>query len=79
METFELIGYSYANFAGCRIDRKSKSRTCQFQGGRLVSLFSKKKIYVATSTDEAEYIVAGSEINLEDAIEDPKGLGHPKR
>ena len=34
---FELIGYSDADFAGCKIDRKSTSGTCQFLGDRLVS------------------------------------------
>ena len=39
---FDLIGYSDANYAGCRIDRKSTTRTCQFLGNKLVSWFSKK-------------------------------------
>ncbi|KAL8124233.1 hypothetical protein AgCh_012028 [Apium graveolens] len=34
---FKLIGYSDADFAGCKIDRKSTSGSCQFLGGRLVS------------------------------------------
>ena len=38
----DLIGYSNADFAGCKIDRKSTSGTYQFLGGRLVSWFSKK-------------------------------------
>jgi hypothetical protein len=29
---FELIGYSDADYTGCKIDRKSTSRTCQFLG-----------------------------------------------
>ena len=33
---FKLIGYSDADFAGCKIDRKSTSGSCQFLGGRLV-------------------------------------------
>jgi hypothetical protein len=28
--TFDLIGYSDADYAGCKIDRKSTSGTCQF-------------------------------------------------
>jgi hypothetical protein len=28
--TFDLIGYSDADFVGCKIDRKSTSGTCQF-------------------------------------------------
>ena len=57
---FELIGYSDADYAGCKIDRKSTSGTCQFLGNRLVSWFSKKQNSVSTSTAEAEYIAAGS-------------------
>lgn len=58
--SFELIGYSDADFAGCKIDRKNTFETCQFLGGRLVLLFSKKQNSIATSTAEAEYIAAGS-------------------
>ena len=57
---FELIGYSDADFAGCKIDRKSTTGTCQFLGNKLVSWFSKKQNSVSTSTAEAEYIAAGS-------------------
>jgi hypothetical protein len=35
--TFDLIGYSNADWAGCKIDRKSTSGTCQFLGRSLVS------------------------------------------
>ena len=57
--TFDLIGYSDADWAGCRIDRKSTSGTCQFLGRSLVSWASKKQNLVALSTAEAEYIAAG--------------------
>ncbi|KAL8147589.1 hypothetical protein AgCh_005055 [Apium graveolens] len=57
---FKLIGYSDADFAGCKIDRKSTSGSCQFLGGRLVSWFSKKQKSIYTSTVKAEYIAAGS-------------------
>ena len=57
---FELIGYSDADYAGCKIDRKSTTGTCQFLGDKLVSWFSKKQNSVSTSTAEAEYIAAGS-------------------
>jgi hypothetical protein len=57
--TFELIGYSDADYAGCKIDRKSTSGTCQFLGRSLVSWASKKQNSVALSTAEVEYIVAG--------------------
>jgi hypothetical protein len=34
---FDLINYSDADFAGCKVDRKSTSGTCQFIGRFLVS------------------------------------------
>jgi hypothetical protein len=40
--TFDLIGYSIADWTGCKIDRKSTSGTCQFLGRSLVSWASKK-------------------------------------
>jgi hypothetical protein len=30
--TFDLIGYSDSDYAGCKVDRKSTSGTCQFLG-----------------------------------------------
>jgi hypothetical protein len=57
--TFDLIGYSDADWAGCKIDRKSTSGTCQLLGRSLVSWASKKQNSVALSTAEAEYIATG--------------------
>jgi hypothetical protein len=57
--TFDLIGYSDADYGGCKIDRKSTSGACQFLGRSLVSWASKKQNSVALSTDEAEYVAAG--------------------
>jgi hypothetical protein len=57
--TFDLIGYSDADYARCKIDRKSTSETCQFLGRSIVSYDSKKQNSVALSTAEAEYIAAG--------------------
>jgi hypothetical protein len=57
--TFDLIGYFDADWAGCKIDRKSTSGTCQFLGRSLVSWASKKQNSVALSTAEVEYIIAG--------------------
>jgi hypothetical protein len=57
--TFDLIGYSDADYAGCKIDRKSTSGTCQFLGRSLVSWASKKQNSVALSTVDAEYIAVG--------------------
>jgi hypothetical protein len=57
--TFDLIGYSDSDYAGCKVDRKSTSGTCQFLGRSLVSWSSKKQTPVALSTAEAEYVAAG--------------------
>jgi hypothetical protein len=56
--TFDLIGYSDTDYAGCKIDRKSTSGTCQFLGRSLVSWTSKKQNFVALSIAKAEYIAA---------------------
>ncbi|XP_073119945.1 uncharacterized protein [Henckelia pumila] len=58
--SFNLVGYSNADYAGCKLDRKSTSGSCQFLGDRLISWFSKKQTSIATSTTEAEYLAAGS-------------------
>jgi hypothetical protein len=57
---FELLGYSDADYAGCKVNRKSTSGICQFLGRSLVSYFSKKQNSVALSTVEAEFITVGS-------------------
>ena len=58
--TFDLLGYSDSDYAGCKVDRKSTSGTCQLLGRSLVSWSSKKQNSVALSTAEAEYVAAGS-------------------
>jgi hypothetical protein len=57
---FELVGYFDSDYAGCKVERKSTSGTCQLLGRSLVSWSSKKQNSVALSTAEAEYISAGS-------------------
>jgi hypothetical protein len=57
---FELIGYSDSDYAGCKVERRSTSDTCQLLGRSLVSWLSKKQNSVALSTTKAEYIAAGS-------------------
>ena len=57
---FDLVSYTGSDFAGCRIDRKSTSGSCHFLGRRLVLWYRKEQHSVSTSTDEAEYIAAGS-------------------
>ncbi|WVZ80464.1 LOW QUALITY PROTEIN: hypothetical protein U9M48_027935 [Paspalum notatum var. saurae] len=55
--SLSLRGFSDADHAGCRIDRKSTSGTCQVLGTSLVSWSSRN---VALFTTEAEYIAAAS-------------------
>ncbi|PKU71110.1 putative mitochondrial protein [Dendrobium catenatum] len=54
--SFEIIGFSDSDFAGCKVDRKSTSGTCQFIRQFLVSWSSRKQNSVALSTAKAEYI-----------------------
>ncbi|WVZ70762.1 hypothetical protein U9M48_019404 [Paspalum notatum var. saurae] len=51
--SLSLRGFSDADHAGCRIDRKSTSGTCQLLGTSLVSWSSRKQASVALSTTEA--------------------------
>jgi hypothetical protein len=57
---FKLIGYSNMNYAGCKVDRNSTFRTCQFLDRSLVCWSSKKQNFVALSTAEVEYVAARS-------------------
>jgi hypothetical protein len=57
---FDLIGYSDADYAGCKVDMKSTSKTCQFLGRSLVSWSLKKQNSVAQSMTEAKYVTTGS-------------------
>jgi hypothetical protein len=57
---FELIGYSDADYAGYKVNRKSTSGTYQILGQSLVSWLSKKQNFVAQSMTEAEYVTTGS-------------------
>jgi hypothetical protein len=41
--TFDLLGYSDSDYAGCKVDQKSTYRTCQLLGRSLVSWSSKNK------------------------------------
>jgi hypothetical protein len=40
--SLDLVGFFYADFAGCGIDRKSTSETCHFLGSSLVCWSSQK-------------------------------------
>jgi len=55
-----LVGYSYYDFAGCKLDRKSTSGTCHLLGSSIISWHNKNQACVALSTAEAEYIAARS-------------------
>ena len=57
---FELIGYLDFDYAGCKVERKSASGTCQLLERSLVSWLLKKQNSVELSTTEAKYISAGS-------------------
>ncbi|WVZ89306.1 hypothetical protein U9M48_035728 [Paspalum notatum var. saurae] len=58
--SLSLRGFSDVDHAGCRIDRKSTSGTCQLLGTSLVSWSSRKQASVALSTTETEYVAAAS-------------------
>ncbi|WVZ83616.1 hypothetical protein U9M48_030744 [Paspalum notatum var. saurae] len=58
--SLSLRGYLDASYAGCRVDRKSTSGTCQFLGTSLVSWSSRKQASVSLSTIESEYIATAS-------------------
>nr|GEV18657.1 uncharacterized mitochondrial protein AtMg00810-like [Tanacetum cinerariifolium] len=57
---FNLVAYSDSDYAGASLDRKSTTGGCQFLGCRLISWQCKKQKVVATSSTEAEYVVAAS-------------------
>nr|GFA57024.1 putative ribonuclease H-like domain-containing protein [Tanacetum cinerariifolium] len=57
---FDLVAYSDSDYGGATQDHKSTTRGCQFLGRRLISWQCKKQIIVATSTTEAEFVVATS-------------------
>ena len=57
---FELVGYLDSDYAGCKVERKSTSVTCQLLEISLILWSSKKQNSVVLSTTEAEYISTGS-------------------
>nr|GEU34016.1 uncharacterized mitochondrial protein AtMg00810-like [Tanacetum cinerariifolium] len=57
---FNLVAYSDSDYAGASLDMKSTTRGCQVFGCRLISWQCKKQTVMATSSTEAEYVVAAS-------------------
>ncbi|XP_075080003.1 secreted RxLR effector protein 161-like [Nicotiana tabacum] len=57
--SFKLEGFSDADLAGDKDDRKSTGGTCQLLGKALISWNSKKQASVALPTTEAECIAIG--------------------
>ncbi|CAM8884643.1 unnamed protein product [Rhodiola kirilowii] len=55
-----LEAYTDADYAGCKIDRKSTSGMTQYLGPCLISWASKKQSSIALSTAEVEYIAAAA-------------------
>nr|GEV09135.1 retrovirus-related Pol polyprotein from transposon TNT 1-94 [Tanacetum cinerariifolium] len=54
--SFELTGFSDADYAGCKDTFKSTSGGAQFLGEKLVSWSLKKQDFTSLSTAEAEYV-----------------------
>nr|GEU65858.1 hypothetical protein [Tanacetum cinerariifolium] len=61
---FKLVAYTDSDYARESLDRKSTTRGCQYLGSRLISWQCKKQTVVATSTAEAEYMVAANHMDL---------------
>ena len=60
IEQFPMTIYSDADYADCRVHRKSTSDTYQFLRNCLVSWSFKKQNSAALSTAEAEYVATGA-------------------
>jgi hypothetical protein len=58
--SLSLHGFLDVDFAGCRVDRKSTSGTCQLLGSSPVLWSSRKQSSVGHSTTEAEYVATTS-------------------
>nr|GEU80108.1 putative ribonuclease H-like domain-containing protein [Tanacetum cinerariifolium] len=57
---FDLVAYTYSDYAGASLDKKSTSGGCQFLGCILISWQCKKQTVVSTSTTEAKYVAVAS-------------------
>jgi hypothetical protein len=63
--SLSLLGFLDADFAGCRVDRKSTTGTCQFLGSSLVSWSSRKQSSLVQSTTEAQYVATELTVGLD--------------
>ena len=55
--SFELVRYANADFAGYQVDRKKSSLMLHFLGSSLISWGTKKQNSIDLSMDEVEYVV----------------------
>ncbi|GJU29492.1 retrovirus-related pol polyprotein from transposon TNT 1-94 [Tanacetum coccineum] len=55
---FDLKAYSDSDYAGCNLDRKTTSGSCQILGGKLVCWSAKKQRSVVMSSAEAKYVAS---------------------
>nr|GEU91210.1 putative ribonuclease H-like domain-containing protein [Tanacetum cinerariifolium] len=58
VSSFDLEAYSDSDYTGANLDKKSTTGGCQFLGRRLILWQYKKQTIMATSTTEAEYVIA---------------------
>jgi len=54
-----IVDFSYYDYVGCKLDRKSIIGTCYLLGWSFISWNSKKQACVALSTAKAEYYAIG--------------------
>nr|GEY75509.1 hypothetical protein [Tanacetum cinerariifolium] len=66
---FELAGFSYADYAGCKDTFKSTSGGSQFLGEKLMSWSSKKQDCTSLSTTESEYVSLSACLTMEILLE----------
>jgi hypothetical protein len=60
VEVVMLHGYTYSDWMGSTVDRKSTSGYCFSLGSTMISWSSRKQGSIAQSTVEAEYIAASA-------------------